>query len=51
MQIGVVTLFPEMFAALTDYGISSRAIQNELVSLEFWNPRNYATDKHRMVDD
>jgi tRNA (guanine37-N1)-methyltransferase len=40
-----------MFAALTDYGISSRAIQNELVSLEFWNPRNYATDKHRMVDD
>jgi len=51
MQIGVVTLFPEMFAALTDYGISSRAIQNELVSLGFWNPRNYATDKHRMVDD
>ena len=51
MQIGVVTLFPEMLAALTDYGSSSRAIQNELVSLGFWNPRNYATDKHRMVDD
>lgn len=51
MQIGVVTLFPEMFAALTDFGISGRAFRNELLQLNFWNPRDYATDKHRTVDD
>ncbi|MDP6536626.1 MAG: tRNA (guanosine(37)-N1)-methyltransferase TrmD [Gammaproteobacteria bacterium] len=51
MQIGIVTLFPEMFAAITDYGISSRAIKNALVSVDFWNPRDFATDKHRTVDD
>ncbi|MFK7864943.1 MAG: tRNA (guanosine(37)-N1)-methyltransferase TrmD [Pseudohongiellaceae bacterium] len=51
MQIGVVTLFPEMFAAVTDFGISGRAFRNELLSLRFWNPRDFASDKHRTVDD
>ena len=51
MQIGIVTLFPEMFAAITDYGISGRAVKNGLVSVDFWNPRDFASDKHRTVDD
>lgn len=51
MQIGLVTLFPEMFTAITEYGISGRAVRSGLVSLRFWNPRDSAKDKHRTVDD
>lgn len=51
MWIGIVTLFPEMFEAITNYGISSRAINEGLVKLEFWNPRDFTTDGHRTVDD
>ena len=51
MRIDVVTLFPEMFSAITDYGVISRAYQERLFSLEFWNPRDFATDRHRTVDD
>lgn len=51
MRFGVVTLFPEMFAALTGFGISSRAINKGLVSVEFWNPRDFTSDRHRTVDD
>ena len=51
MWIGVVSLFPEMFKAVTDYGISRRAVENGLLTLEVWNPREFAEDKHRTVDD
>jgi len=42
MQIEVVTLFPDMFQAITEYGISSRALKNNLLQLGFQNPRDYA---------
>ena len=51
MHIGLVTLLPEMFAAITDYGISGRAFREGLISLDFWNPRDFTADKHRTVDD
>jgi len=51
MQVNVVTLFPEMFAAITDWGISGRAVKQGLVSLNFYNPRGYTKDKHRTIDD
>lgn len=51
MHIAVVTLFPEMFGAITDYGITSRAVSQGIISLEYWNPRDYTLDKHRTVDD
>lgn len=51
MQIGIVTLFPEMFSAISDYGISSRAVRSGLVKLDYYNPRDFTTDKHRTVDD
>ncbi|MBL4572211.1 MAG: tRNA (guanosine(37)-N1)-methyltransferase TrmD [Gammaproteobacteria bacterium] len=51
MQLGIVTLFPAMFAAVTEYGISGRAVRSGLMNLELFNPRDYTTDKHRSVDD
>ena len=51
MQVAIVTLFPEMFAALTKHGVSGRGIGTGLLELSFWNPRDYCTDKYRNVDD
>ena len=51
MQIGLITLFPEMFSAITDYGISGRAVREGLVALDYWNPRDFTMDRHRTVDD
>lgn len=50
MWFGLITLFPDMFAAL-DYGITGRAKKNGLIQLQHWNPRDYSTDKHKSVDD
>lgn len=50
MKISVVTLFPEMLAAL-NYGIPKRAMERNLLTLECFNPRNFTTDKRRTVDD
>jgi tRNA (guanine37-N1)-methyltransferase len=49
--VGVITLFPEMFQAITEYGVTGRAVKNGLVSLDYWNPRDFTQDKHRTVDD
>lgn len=51
LSIGVISLFPEMFTALTAHGVSGRAVRQGLIDMAFWNPRDYATDKHRTVDD
>jgi tRNA (guanine37-N1)-methyltransferase len=51
MRVAVVTLFPEMFSALTAHGVSSRAVKDNLINLAFWNPRDFSTDRHRTVDD
>jgi tRNA (guanine37-N1)-methyltransferase len=51
MQFDVVTLFPEMFSALTDAGITRRAFEQGKCSIELWNPRDFTTDNHRTVDD
>ncbi len=40
MKVALVTLFPEMFVALTDYGISSRAIRQGLLEVAFFNPES-----------
>jgi tRNA (guanine37-N1)-methyltransferase len=50
MNIGIITLFPEMFAALQS-GITGRAQKQNLIHLKFWSPRDFAHDKHRTVDD
>lgn len=51
MRIDVVTLFPEMFDAITCGGVTARAIDKDFIELGLWNPREYASDKHRSVDD
>lgn len=51
MWIGVITLFPEMFKAITEFGVTSRAIKHELLQLHCWNPRDFTHDKHKTVDD
>jgi len=50
-RFDVVTLFPEMFAAVSHSGITSRALDAGLWSLTTWNPRDFATDNYRTVDD
>ena len=51
IQFDVVTLFPPMFDAISQHGITSRALENKLCDLNLWNPRDYTTDNHRTVDD
>ena len=51
MQFDVITLFPEMFAALTQSGITRRAFEQKRCALSLWNPRDFTTDNHRTVDD
>lgn len=51
MHIGVITLFPEMFATLRCGGIVARALERKLLQLSLWNIRDYSQDKHRRVDD
>lgn len=50
MRFDVVTLFPEAFSAIRT-GVSGRAIERGLASLQLWNPRDYTDDVHRTVDD
>ena len=51
MNIAVLTLFPEMLAAITDYGVTRRAVETGLLSVSAVNPRDFARDRHRTVDD
>lgn len=47
----VITLFPEMFTAITASGITRRALEKGLYQLEYWNPRDFTTNNYRTVDD
>ncbi len=51
MQFDVVSLFPEMFTALTQSGVTRRAFEQKKCDVAFWNPRDFTTDNHRTVDD
>jgi len=51
LQVDVVTLFPEMFEAVTRYGITRRALEEGAFNFRAWNPRDFVSDPHRTVDD
>jgi len=51
IRFDVVTLFPEMFAAVAGSGITGRALERGLWALTTWNPRDFTTDNYRTVDD
>jgi tRNA (guanine37-N1)-methyltransferase len=51
VQIGIVSLFPEAIAGVTSFGVVGRAADRGLLTLMYENPRDYANDAHRTVDD
>jgi tRNA (guanine37-N1)-methyltransferase len=51
IRFDCVTLFPEMFAAVTDWGVTRKALEQGLWSLALWNPRDFTDDAYRTVDD
>lgn len=48
---GVVSIFPEMFQAFTEQGVAGRAVKNGTLQVELFNPRDFAHDRHKTVDD
>ena len=50
-QFDVITLFPEMFEAVTESGVTGRARDKKLFELVLWNPRDFAANSYRTVDD
>jgi tRNA (guanine37-N1)-methyltransferase len=51
MRFDAITLFPQMFDALSQYGVTRRAHERGLWTLRTWNPRDFTQDAHRTVDD
>jgi tRNA (guanine37-N1)-methyltransferase len=51
MRFDVITLFPEMVLQAAQIGVTGKAIENNIVSLNVWNPRDFTHDRHKTVDD
>ena len=51
MKLGVVTIFPEMFTAVSGSGITRSAMESGAIDLVLFNPRDYCHDRYRAVDD
>jgi tRNA (guanine37-N1)-methyltransferase len=51
MRFDVVTLFPEMFDAITKFGVTRKAVELGKFELQAWNPRDFTTDNYRTIDD
>ena len=51
MRFDVITIFPEMFEAVTRHGITRRALEEGGFDFRAWNPRDFVDDPHRTVDD
>ena len=51
VHFGVISLFPEMVAAIGEYGVVGRAQKRGLIGLDLENPRDHTSDVHRTVDD
>ena len=50
-KFGFISIFPEMITAITDWGVTGRAVREDRCSVEMIDPRQFATDKHGTVDD
>ena len=51
MKFDIITLFPEMFSAIKEEGVISRALKNSIVSIREWQLRDYSSNKYKNVDD
>lgn len=47
----IITIFPEMFKSILNYGMISHAIKKKIITLNFWNPRDYSNNKYKKIDD
>ena len=50
-QFDVISLFPQMFEAVSRSGITARALEKGIYKLALWNPRDFTTDNYKTVDD
>ncbi len=50
-QFDVVSLFPQMFEAISRHGVTARALERGIYELALWNPRDFTTDNYKTVDD
>ena len=51
MKFDIITLFPEMFSAIKEEGVISRALKNSIISIREWQLRDFSTNKYKNVDD
>ena len=51
MKLALITLFPDVIESFKEYGVTGRAVAEKKIDLQCFNPRDFATDKHRTVDD
>lgn len=51
MRFDIVTLFPDLVRRMTGEGVTGRAVARGLVDLRLWDPRSFAKDRYRTVDD
>lgn len=51
MWCGIVSLFPQMFDAIAHYGMTHRAIKQQVLELAYWDPRSFSSDPYHSVDD
>lgn len=51
MWVGLITLFPDMFRAISESGVTARAVASAKLTLASWNPRDFTEDNYRRVDD
>jgi tRNA (guanine37-N1)-methyltransferase len=51
MRFDVITIFPEMFQSVTEFGVTCRAVESGKLDVHCWNPRNYTDSEYRSVDD
>ena len=51
MQFDAITLFPEMFDAISQFGITRRALDEKIWALNTWNPRDFTENAYRTIDD
>ncbi|AEO08740.1 tRNA (guanine-N1)-methyltransferase [Buchnera aphidicola str. Ak (Acyrthosiphon kondoi)] len=47
----IITIFPEMFRTITDYGIIGQAVKKKIININFFNPRNFSKNKYKSIDD
>ena len=51
MKFDIITLFPEMFSAVKEEGVISRALKNSIISIKEWQLRDFSRNKYKNVDD